>query len=58
MYNNGIWKRIKPLGKITQVSKGSPQNNSEMITNKHDKKIPKKQYISLEGRQKIIDDLT
>ena len=35
-------KNLNPLGKITKVSKGSPQNNSETITNKRDKKIPKK----------------
>ena len=44
--------------RITKVSKISPQNNSETITNEHDKEIPKKRYISSEERQKIIDDLT
>ena len=33
------------------------QNNSEIVTNKHDKEIPKEIYISPEERQKIINDL-
>ena len=37
-------------GKITKVSSSSPQNNSETITNKHDKEIPKERYISPEDR--------
>ena len=40
------------------VSISLPQNNSETITNEHDKKIPKERYISPEERQKIIIDLT
>ena len=32
-------------------------NNSETITNEHEKEIPKKRYIFPEERQKIIDDL-
>ena len=43
--------------KITKVSKTSQQNNSETVTNEHDKEIPKERYISPEERQKIIDDL-
>ena len=43
--------------KITKISRSSPQNNSETVTNEHDKKIPKEEYRSSEGRQKIIDDL-
>ena len=38
-------------GKITNVSKNSQQNNTETVTNKHDKKIPKERYASLEERQ-------
>ena len=30
----------KIVGKITKVSKNSQQNNSESITNEHDKEIP------------------
>ena len=41
--------------KITKVSKNSQQNNSETITNENDKEIER--YISLEKRQKIIDNL-
>ena len=33
------------------------QNNSETVTNKHDKEIPKETHISPEGRQEIIDEL-
>ena len=44
--------------KVTIVSRGSPQNNSETITNEHDKEILKGRCISSEEIQKIIDDLT
>ena len=43
--------------RIKKVSKSSQQNNSERVTNEHDKEIPKKRYISLEKRQEIINDL-
>ena len=42
----------KIANKITWFSK-----NSETVTNKHDKKIPKERYIHPEERQKIIDNL-
>ena len=48
----------KIANKITKASISSPQNNSETITNEHDKEIPKERQISPEERQKIIDDLT
>ena len=38
--------------KITKVSRSSPKNNSETITNEHDKEIPKETFP--EERQKII----
>ena len=47
----------KITNEITKVSRSLPQNNSETITNKHDKEISKKRYISPEERQKIIDKL-
>ena len=47
----------KIANKITRVSRSSPQNNPETITNRHDKEIPKERYISPEKRQKIIDHL-
>ena len=47
----------KIANKITKILKTSQQNNSETITNEHDKEIPKERYISPEQRQKIIDDL-
>ena len=41
---------------ITNVSKTSPQNNLETITNEEE--MPRKRYISPEERQKITTDLT
>ena len=37
--------------KNTKVSRNSPQNNFEIITNENDKEIPKEIYISPEERQ-------
>ena len=34
--------------KFTKVSRSSSQNNSEAITNNHEKEIPKERYISPE----------
>ena len=47
---------------ITNVSRTSPQNSSEAVTNEAknigiDREIPKERYVSPEQRQKIIDDL-
>ena len=39
--------------KFTKVSRSSSQNNSEAITNNHEKEIPKERYISPEEVQKI-----
>ena len=47
----------KIANKITGVSRNSQQNNSETVTNEHDKEIRKGRYISLEERQKTIDNL-
>ena len=47
----------KIADKITKISKTSQHNNSEIVTNEHDKEIPKERKISPEERQKIIDDL-
>ena len=41
----------------TSISKKSQQNNSETVTNEHDKEIPKERHISPEETQKFIDDL-
>ena len=49
-----IWLIIK---KLTKTSKNSQQNNSETVTNEHDKERPKKGYMYLEKRQGFIDDL-
>ena len=43
--------------RITKVSKNSQQNNSEILTNEHDKEILKERYVSPEERQEIIDEL-
>ena len=40
-----------------KVSRSSPQNNSETITNEHDKEIPTERYIAPEERRKTIDYL-
>ena len=41
----------------SKLSKTSPQNNIETGTNMHDEEIHKENYLSLEKRQKSIDDL-
>ena len=43
--------------KTRKISKTSKQNNSETVTNEHNKEIHRERYISPEERQKIIDDL-
>ena len=43
--------------KKARVSKNSRQNNSEKVTNESDKEMSKEKYISLEERQKFIDNL-
>ena len=48
----------KIANRITKVSKRSQQNNSGLVTNEHNKEIPKKRYIHPKERQKITDDLT
>ena len=47
----------KIANKIAKRPKNSQQNNSEVVTNEHDKEIPKEKYVSLEERQEIIDEL-
>ena len=47
----------KIANKITKGSKDSQQNNSETVTNDHDKEIAKERYISPEKRYGVIDDL-
>ena len=37
--------RNKTADRITQISETSPQNNSETVTNGHDKEIPQKRFI-------------
>ena len=43
--------------KIMKVLKNLEPNNSETVTNKDDKEIPKERYISPEKTQEIIGDL-
>ena len=47
----------KIANRKTNVSKKVQQNNSEAVTNEHDKEISKERYISSEERHKIIEDL-
>ena len=47
----------KIANRIMKVSRSSPQNNSETITNESDKEIPQERCISPEERQKIINYL-
>ena len=47
----------KITDRIIKVSRNSQQNNSETVTNEHDKEIFKEKYVSPEERQEIIDEL-
>ena len=47
----------KISNKIMWLSKNPQQNNSETVTNEHDKEIPKERYIFSEERQGIMDEL-
>ena len=47
----------KIADRITKVSKTLPQNNSDKITNEHEKYILEERYVSLEERDEIIDEL-
>ena len=40
--------------KIIKASKNSQQNNSETVTNKHDKEIPEERYITLKTDKKLL----
>ena len=40
-----------------KVSKNSPQNNLEIVTNEHNKEIPKERYIPPGKEKEIIDEL-
>ena len=41
-------------GTITKVSKNSQQNNSETVTNEHDKEIPKEKYYLQKKGKKLL----
>ena len=47
----------KIADRITKVTKTLPQNNSETITNEHDKEKSKERHVSPEERQEIIYEL-
>ena len=49
--------KYKIANKITKVSETSKENNSQTVANKHNKKIPKEKYLSLEERKRVIDEL-
>ena len=53
-----IWLIIKLLIELQKSQKNSQQNNSETAINYNDKEKPKEIYISLDERQKVIDDLS
>ena len=44
----------KIANKMTKVPKNSQQSNSEIVTNKHDKEIPKEQYIFSQKHKKLL----
>ena len=44
----------KTANKITKFSKHSQQNNSETVTNDHNKEIPKERYIYLQKKGKKL----
>ena len=47
----------KVANKITKSSKNFQENNSETVTNEHDKEIHKERYISKKEIQGIIEEL-
>ena len=47
----------KIANKIMKTSRSLPQNNSETITSKPDKELPKERYVSPKERHKTIDNL-
>ena len=47
----------KTADEITKISKILQENNSETVSNEDDKIIAKERFLSLEEKQKIIDDL-
>ena len=47
----------KIADKTLKVSKTLPQNNSEAVSDEHDKEMPKKDDISQDERPKIIEYL-
>ena len=44
----------KIADKISKVSRSLPQNNSETVTNEHDKEIPKERHISPKKDIKLL----
>ena len=56
LHKEATWDLIgnKIADRNTKVSKNSQQNYSEIVTNEHDKEIPKERYIFLSRRTKKI----
>ena len=53
-----IWLVIKSKTELKEVSKRCNKiQNNVIISNEHDKKIPKGKYISPKERQKVLDNL-
>ena len=52
LHKEATWDLIgnKIADRYTKVSKNSQQNYSEIVTNEHDKEIPKERYIFLSRR--------
>ena len=46
----------KIVDKITKFSENLQQNDSITVTNENDQEIPKEAYISLEERERSIDN--
>ena len=44
----------KIANKMTKVPKNWQQSNSEIVTNKHDKEIPKERYIFSQKHKKLL----
>ena len=60
IFNITFWIYLKKvwLIELQKSQKNSQQNNSETVINYNDKEKPKEIYISLDERQKVIDDLS
>ena len=53
----GEFNGNKIANRIMEISKNSQQNNSETVSNDHDREVPKERYVSPKERQIIINNL-